>query len=103
MVSGRSARAGSIDTNWVLEDLLSDFSANPEELFLRDAVWDAIHAALAELPLVQRRAWVWHELDGLSFREMAENTGETENTLRLRKHYARRSLQVRLASLGSDV
>ncbi len=99
----RSARARSVDPDWALEDLLSDFSANPEELFLRDAVWDAIHAALAELPLVQRQAWVWHELEGLSFREMAEITGETENALRLRKHYARRALQVRLASLGSEV
>ena len=52
---------------------------------------------------MQRQAWVWHELDGLSFREMAEITGETENALRLRKHYASRSLQMRLASLGSDV
>ena len=34
---------------------------------------------------------------------MAEVTGETENAIRLKKHYARRSLQVRLASLGSDV
>ena len=70
-----------MDTDWALEDLLSDFSANPEELFLRDAVWDAIHAALMELPLVQRQAWIWHELEGLSFREMAEITGETENAL----------------------
>ncbi len=99
----RSARARSIDTDEALEDLLSDFSADPEELFLRDAVWDAMHAALAQLPLVQRQAWVWHELKGLSFREMAEITGETENALRLRKHSARRSLQLRLASIGSEV
>ena len=99
--SNRSARAHSLDADWALEDLLSDFSENPEELLLRDAVRDAIQAALAQLPLVQRQAWVWHELQGLSFREMAEMTGETENALRLRKHYARRSLQLRLASLGS--
>ena len=99
----RSARALSIDTDWALEDLLSDFSANPEELFLRDVVWDAIQTALADLPLVQRQAWIRHEVEGLSFREMAEITGETENTLRLRKYYARRSLRVSLAFLGSEV
>ena len=59
-----------------------------------------MHVALAQLPLVQRQAWVWHELEGLSFREMAEITGETENALRLRKHSARRSL--RLGIHGQD-
>jgi RNA polymerase sigma factor (sigma-70 family) len=102
-LADRSQHAHAIDADSAYEDLLPDVSANPEELFLRDAVWDAIHAALAELPLVQRQAWVWHELEGLSFREMAEISGESENALRLRKHYARRSLRVRLASLGSEV
>ena len=57
----------------------------------------------ANRDVVQRQAWVWHELDGLSYRKMAEITGESQNALRLRKHYARRSLRVRLASLGSEV
>lgn len=86
-----------------LEELLPDLSANPEELFLRDAVWDAIQTTLDELPLVQRQAWVWHELDGLSFRQISERTGETENALRLRKHYASQVLRGRLALLGNAV
>ena len=99
----RATPAGDDGPTLTLDDLLPDFSANPEELFLRDGVWDAIHAALGELPLGQRQAWIWHELDGLSFREMAVMTGETENALRLRKHYATRSLRLRLALLGSAV
>ena len=96
----RPVRADTVDTDWALEDLLPDFSQNPEALYLRDAVWDAIQATLEELPTPFRQAWIWHELDGLTFRQMAEMTGETENALRLRKHYARRVLRVRLASLG---
>ena len=68
-------RTGTVDTDWAIEDLLLDFSKNPEELFLRDAVWDAIQATLEELPTLHRQAWVWHELDGLSFRQMAERGG----------------------------
>ena len=97
----RSARARDIEPDTTLDDLLPDWSLNPEELFIRDAVWDAFHTALEELPPAQRHAFVWHELDGLSFREMSEITGETENALRLRKHYATRALRVRLASFTS--
>ena len=99
----RSPRARDIETEAMLDDLLPDLSANPEELFIRDAFWDAVHIALEELPPAQRQAFVWHELEGLSFREMSAITGETENALRLRKHYAMRSLRVRLASLSNDL
>ena len=99
----RSARARDIETETTLDDVLPDVSANPEELFIRDAFWDAIQTALKELPPAQRQAFVWHELEGLSFREMSDITGETENALRLRKHYATRSLRVRLASLCNEM
>ena len=81
------------------EDLLPDLSANPEQLVIRNAIWEEIEAALDELPVTQRDAFVLHELEGVSFRDMASMTGETENTLRLRKHYAMRSLRHLLESL----
>ena len=99
----RSARARDIDTDTTLDDIFPDWSENPEELFIRDALWDAIQTALEELPPAQRHAFVWHELGGLSFREISEITGETENALRLRKHYAMRSLRGRLASLYNEM
>ena len=99
----RAERARDDEPESTLGDLLPGFSENPEELFLREEIWDAIQAALEALPLVQRQAWVWHELEGLSFREMSEITGESENALRMRKHYARRSLRVRLADLFNEV
>jgi RNA polymerase sigma factor (sigma-70 family) len=63
----------------------------------RNQFWERLHAALAELPAEQRQVFVWHELDGLSFQEMAALTGENQNTLLSRKRYAvlhlRRQLQ----------
>lgn len=83
-----------------LEDVLPDLSLNPEQLALQDVMWDEIEAALEELPVAQRDAFVLHELEGISFRDMASMTGESENTLRLRKHYAMRSLRHLLESLN---
>jgi RNA polymerase sigma factor (sigma-70 family) len=82
-----------------LEDILPDFSEGPEELFVRDAMWQGIEVALDELPPTQREAFVWHDLEGMSFRDMSELTGDTENALRLRKRDAMRALRTRLESL----
>ena len=86
-----------------LQDILPDRAANPEDIVVRDDIWDAIQTAIEELPPAQRQAFVWHELDGLNFRDMADRTGETENTLRLRKHYATRALRARLAVVYNDL
>ncbi|HHG83276.1 MAG TPA: sigma-70 family RNA polymerase sigma factor [Bacteroidetes bacterium] len=80
----------------MLEDVLPDLSGNPEEIYLREALWEAIEAAVAELPEPQREVFIWHEIEGMSFRALAEFTGESENTLRMRKHYAVRYLRDRL-------
>lgn len=99
-IADRYRRRGP-DTTF--DDLLPDLSANPEVLVVRDDVWDAIQTAIEELPPAQRQAFVWHELEGMSFREMANRTGETENALRLRKHYAMRALRARLAVVYNDL
>ena len=86
-----------------LEDILPDLSDGPETLYARELIWSEIETALEELPTPQRDVFIWHEFDGMSFKDIAERTGETENALRLRKHYAVRSLRVRLESLYEDV
>ena len=86
-----------------LEDILADFSEGPEELHVRDVIWQEIEVALEELPPTQREVFVWHELEGMSFRDMSALTGQTENALRLRKHYAMRSLRTRLESLYNAI
>ena len=82
-----------------LEDVVPTPTEDPEALYMRDTIWRAIEAALEELPRAQREAFVLHELEGMSFKDISELTGETENSLRLRKHYATRALRAKLASL----
>ncbi len=63
----------------------------------RRMFWEQLHAALAELPAEQRQVFVWHELDGLSFQEIAALTGANLNTLLARKRYAVQRLRRQLA------
>lgn len=80
-----------------LEDVLFDPTQNPDEVYARSVVWTELAEALDELPEEQRDVFVMHELEGRSFKEMAEMTGESVNTLLSRKRYAvlhlRESLQ----------
>ena len=68
-----------------------------------DVIWNEIEIALEELPQPLRDVFIWHEFEGMSFRDMSELTGDTENALRLRKHYATRSLRARLESLYNEI
>lgn len=68
----------------------------------RQLFWDALHAALAELPEVQRQVFVWHEFEALSFQDIADLTGENVNTLLARKRYAVLHLRRRLAPLRDE-
>jgi RNA polymerase sigma factor (sigma-70 family) len=71
-----------------LTDLLSQKSDNADNELLRKTIMVAIQEALAELPQEQRDVFVWHELDDLSFQDIAQKTGVTVNTLLSRKRYA---------------
>lgn len=85
-----------------LMDALRDLGPDPEELLHDTAIWEAIESALDELPAAQREAFVLHEFEGLGFREIAARTGETENTLRMRKFHAVQFLRDRLAIWYND-
>lgn len=86
-----------------LDDTASDLSQSPERMYIRDTIWSEIASALDDLPPAHRDVFVWHEFDGMSFRDMAELTGESPNALRLRKHQAVRSLRERLGLLYNEV
>jgi len=81
------------------ESLLPDYSYNPEREHLRRLIWEAIQEGLAELPPEQREVFVKNEFEGISFRQMAEETGININTLLARKRYAVLHLRKKLKSL----
>lgn len=85
-----------------LEDLLPSLEAGPEAAYARHLLLDELEAALGELPEEQRSVFVAHELEGLSFKELAELTGVGVNTLLSRKRYAVLHLRRRLQSIHDE-
>lgn len=96
-VAGEAEAGGS-----ALADLLPAGGADPETAAMRAVLLAEIEAALAELPAEQREAFVAHELEGVSFRELAARSGLSTNTLLARKHYATRFLRARLQAVWDD-
>ena len=82
-----------------LEDILYDPTQNPDQVYARSLVWTELAGALDELPEEQKQVFVMHELEGKSFKEIAEITGEPINTLLSRKRYAVLFLREKLREL----
>ena len=85
-----------------LEDILFDPGQNPDVLYARSLVWTELADALEDLPDEQRDVFVMKELEGKSFKEIAELTGEPVNTLLSRKRYAVLYLREALQELYDD-
>jgi RNA polymerase sigma factor (sigma-70 family) len=91
------------DEAGTLEDLLPSPDAGPEALYARTVMLEALDEALDELPENQRDVFVAHELMGRSFKELAEETGVSVNTLLSRKRYAVLQLRERLRELNESL
>ena len=86
-----------------LTGILLDDSQNPETANLRALFWKTLQEALDELPEEQKAVFVWNELDDLSFKDIADITGEKINTLISRKRYAVLHLRKRLLELYQQI
>lgn len=86
-----------------LGELLSDADDTPEMVYLRSLFWKALAEALDELPPAQKDVFVMHEIDGMSFNEIAEITGIGVATLISRKRYAVIHLRERLSVLRTEL
>ena len=84
------------------EDLLPSPDAGPEAAYVRSVLVEEVDAALDELPEEQREVFVAHEFLGYSFKELAEQTGISVNTLLSRKRYAVLHLRQRLQTIYDD-
>jgi RNA polymerase sigma factor (sigma-70 family) len=87
----------------LLEDILPSAEAGPEAAYARNLLLDALEDAIDELPALQREVFVAHEIDGISFRQLSEETGVSVNTLLSRKHYAVLHLRRRLQAIYEDI
>jgi RNA polymerase sigma factor (sigma-70 family) len=98
-----SGAAGDIDAVPLsLEDLLPAADDGPDAAVMRGILLAEIETALAELPAEQREVFVAHELEGVSFIELAKRSRLSVNTLLSRKRYAVRYLRKRLRAAWDE-
>jgi RNA polymerase sigma factor (sigma-70 family) len=97
-----TAYAQEEDAGTGLAELLPAAESGPEAAVMRAILLAEIEAALAELPAEQREVFIAQELDGVSFRELAQRSGVSINTLLSRKRYAVRYLRERLQAAWDE-
>ena len=91
------------DAPLTLQEILPDLDNTPESTMLKEAIWDEITEAMAELPEEQREIFIQNEIEDKGFREISESTGISINTLLSRKRYAIMALRKRLQNFYDDV
>jgi RNA polymerase sigma factor (sigma-70 family) len=96
-----SLETAEVESFW--EDALPSPDAGPDALYERARLLDELIAAIQSLPEQQRRVFVAHEMEGLSFREIATQEGESVNTLLSRKHLAVQYLRKRLRAAHDNL
>ena len=87
---------------FLLKELLLTDPADPETEYFREVFWQALFAALEELPENQRQVFVWNELEEMTLQEIADKTGQNLKTIISRKGYAVKHLRKRLEVLYRD-
>jgi len=100
--AGAETAASFEDEALGLEELLPSLDAGPDMAYVRSMLLEELDEALDELPDEQRQVFVAHELMGRSFKELAEESGVSVNTLLSRKHYAVMHLRERLRDIYDE-
>jgi RNA polymerase sigma factor (sigma-70 family) len=96
---GESARrrAGSVDIpDDMLEEIATAAGVDPQDAFVRKEIEEALETAIEALPAEQRDVIRAQALGGTAFRELAERTGVSIDTLMSRKRRALRKLAAAL-------
>lgn len=95
------ARPGEDLFDWA--ELLPYNGSDPELDELRSIFRSSLQEALNELPGDQKTVFIMNELEGIPFKEIAEVTGVSVNTLLSRKRYAVLHLRERLSWLRDEL
>jgi len=82
-----------------LEDIIPSSGNLPDTEYMRTVIMEELEEALEELPEEQQEAFIQNELEGISFKEISEQTGVPINTLASRKRRAVLYLRERLKNL----
>lgn len=84
------------------EEWLPTGEEGPDAAYARRILLEELDAALESLPPEQRQVFIAHELEGHSFKELAEESGVPINTLLSRKHYAVLTLRKHLKAIYEE-
>jgi RNA polymerase sigma factor (sigma-70 family) len=87
--------------NW--KEMLLPSDSTPETEYLRSIFWEELKAVLDELPAAQRNVFIQNEIEGIPFKDIAAETGESVATLISRKRYAVLHLRERLQILKDEL
>ena len=97
--SHNAVQSSDIEAGQFLENLLHDPELHTAALLDQTQLQEELEAAIESLPELQREVFIWHEIEGMSFKEIAELTGDSQNTLLSRKRYAVLALRKTLKDL----
>jgi RNA polymerase sigma factor (sigma-70 family) len=90
------------DADYQLDLALPAPEDGPEAIYARSVLLKELQVALDELPANQREVFIAHELEGISFKDMALQSGVAVNTLLARKRYAVLFLRTRLQGIYDE-
>lgn len=82
-----------------LEEMLGSELDDRMDEITRAMVAEAIVAAIDQLPEKQKKVFVQTVIEGRTFQELADESGESINTLLSRKRYAQQTLQQSLKEI----
>ncbi len=82
-----------------LQEILADEFSSDWDESTRKMVYESIIESIDELPEKQKQIFIRQVVDGRTFRKIAEETGESINTLIARKRYAIQFLRHRLKEI----
>lgn len=83
-------------------DDIDDGTPNPESMVLQNADREMLRAALEDLPVEFREAIVLREMEGLSYKEIADIAGVPIGTVMSRLARGRKRLQIYLTSAAQN-
>ncbi len=91
------------EDNFDWKEMLLPADSTPETEYIRNIFWEELQQALDELPPAQREVFMQNEIDGIAFKDIAEQTGESVATLISRKRYAVLHLRERLLIVKDEL
>jgi RNA polymerase sigma factor (sigma-70 family) len=94
---------GDDESEYRLDLVLPSAEDGPEAQYARHLLLCALEQALNDLPEEQREVFMAHEIEGISFKEMAALSGIPVNTLLARKRYAVLQLRSQLQAVYDEL